>query len=550
MGFFRKAKVKHRPQSDLIIGNMMCIDESKKSDVEETSSKSNRSYRDVKIYETFSTKHERRQVKDESVGETLDPRDHFDLFIPIKSREKKGGKGSLLPSGRSFSKRQSADGSSTVSSISYDSMLLSEDKSHKQETNTISMRSIKSKLSRRPQSRQATIKHDNARKDQSVSKTGSNKSMDAVRNNQEHSGCCLWVHEPSKQQDAETRVPEESQKKSSNTVRGIKSPTTKTAAHSTMNSTIPTIPSQEDLGAEDAKNVKGTESREPANESKAINGQNSNNNFLLSWFCGPRQLLPEDLVADDVTAPLQYSEPEEGQGTDEKVSQLQFLNLDGTFRTYEKPLQVKKKQSLFDPDSHEETEEEVAQTIITFDEEENHPTILDEAQTTIAHAKSEDFSRGAEPKDESQLYEHEMYENNEWDNGKQGNKPWKLRIPRNLPKVRSFTRSLSRGRSFLSTNRSQRSVRSKSSRSRSGRSQSSKSRRSRNRSRSKHRSSRRRDATSGRGRLRRHAAEAQHRSRSRGRRPSSSTKRHDSTRHEQSPSDYLDVEKRGRRHHR
>ncbi|KAL3911498.1 MAG: hypothetical protein SGARI_001617 [Bacillariaceae sp.] len=242
--------------------------------------------------------------------------------------------------------------------------------------------------------------------------------------------------------------------------------------------------------------------------------------------------------------------PEEGQVVDEKISPSPFANPDGAFRIYEKPLQKETEHSLFVPDSHEETEEEIVQKVITFDEEESHPTALDEAQTTIAHAKSEDFSRGEEPSEEAQHYEGETYEDNEWDSDKQGNKPWKLRIPRNLPKVRSFRRSLSRGRSFLGANRSQRSVRSKNSRSRSGRSQSSRSRRSRNRSRSKHRSSRQRDTSSGGGKLRRHVTQTQHRSRSRGRRPSSSMKRHDSTRHEQIPSDHFVVEKRGRRHHR
>ena len=152
MGFFRKAKVKHRPQSDLIIGNTVCIDDTEKT--RETSSKSNKSFQEVKIYETFSSRQgkreERRQEEGEvSVGEELDPRDHFDLFIPVKHKATNTGKGLLLPSGRSFSKRRSnADDASTVSSISCDSALFSDGQAHKQETKTISMRSIKSKKTR------------------------------------------------------------------------------------------------------------------------------------------------------------------------------------------------------------------------------------------------------------------------------------------------------------------------------------------------------------------------------------------------------------------
>jgi hypothetical protein len=539
MGFFRKAKVKQRPRNDLFISDTTRAVVMEKSHVPSRPSTTKKPSYETRHNSRHSTKNERRQVDDDSIGETLDSRDHFDLFVPIKEKEKKNflrngnGMGLLLPSGRSFSKRRSADDSSTVSSISYDSMLFKEAKGHQQETQTISMRSIKSK-----QSHKTTAQRNNAQRQMpsDVNQQVENTSPESVqKTQQEYSGCCLWVYDPSQRQDIESRVPTESQKKSSSsTVRGIKSPLARTGDISLMNSTIPTFPSHDDLERkrEHIQN-EAVESREPTNE---LNEKSDGvTNRFLSLFCGPRQIPPEDLVADNTTASLQYPI------TDIAGNSLQDASPNGAFRAYEAPLKFDKKRSLFNPDSYDEMyedDEHLPEPDKCFDEQATIPTYMDEGRTTIAHVESRDFSRGAKRTQQEHMQEDEINEDNQWESDKNMSKTWKLRLPRQLPTVRSVRRSLSRGRSLLSGNRSHKSGKSISSRSRGGRSRGS-------RSRSRRRSTGRRG-----GKLRRHNPQQRSRSHSRERRSVSSSMPHKHARHQNVWTEEITEDRRGKRHYR
>ncbi|KAL3915348.1 MAG: hypothetical protein SGILL_005699, partial [Bacillariaceae sp.] len=400
------AKVKQRPKYPNPFLETLQVVETDKSDdndepqdkyaeIVEDDMKEESSYQEIRVVE----------AEEESIGETLASRDHFNLYIPIKQREpsrSSSGKGFLLPSGRSFSKRLIAESTaSTVSSVSYDSLLFGNDDTTKRlrKNKTISMRSIKNKESIQAE----TVKRNNVtqRRPSSVDVSTEAKKNNEARKQSDPSstGCWCWMDTTSKRQDIESRVPD-GDKKTSRTVKGVKSPKGKTAADaaSMMNSTVPTFGSNDALKKHEKQE---SETREPTSNSPSI----------FQILCGPRQIPAEELVADDATKPLQRPIPKSHPTI-------------GAFRAYERPLQVEQEPSLLNAHSSHEEKELPYPTPLGLDDQATIPTYLDEGRTTIAHVGTNEFSRRAE-----QPYDEQHCED-------LGGEPknWKLRLPRTLPK--------------------------------------------------------------------------------------------------------------------
>jgi hypothetical protein len=454
MGFFRRAKAKEKLAVD------QAIDDCEQDVVPRRRTSSHRQnierhrrpdVRDDLVYEAriveLPPEPEMREVdkgENSSVGESLASEDHFDLCVPIKNekprkgilRNRSGHGLILLPNGRSFSRQLSI--SDSVSSVSYDSMLfegnLDEHIEHR-ESQKVTKRSIKSR-----QSTQSTVKQNNFQKPSTDPTINTKKTPGAA--NKQYSFptfCCCGdnTHNDGRQLMSTSN---------SESARGVK--TRSVGDESTMSSTIPMYFTEYDVEhlVDDPTNTNKKTHLGPLPLSFR---KKSDSPFFLN-LCGPRQLPPEDLVADNETKP--YSSP-------------------STYQTYEVPLQFEKKdRSLFDPYSYDDEEAQhkkrLEMTKYYDDDQCTIPTYMDEAQTTMAFMESSDIPVHAEVRHDDYRYKeedvfyynHENHDIGEYD----GSNKWRVRLPRNLPKVRNLASmtSLTRLRSFRSSNRSHRSGRS------------------------------------------------------------------------------------------
>jgi hypothetical protein len=398
--------------------------------------------------DTEMWKEEKRGNK--SVGESLASDDHFDLCVPIKNnpprkailRNRSGQGLMLLPNGRNFSKHISD--SDSVSSVSYDSSLFERDQdenikhiesqANKCRSNSRSIKTRHSKLD--------TIKQNNLQHPSAEPIVVTKKSPGEGEKQQSSSNCCCYGDNT--EIDGDTLIPT-SDKES---VRGVK--TRSSCDESAMNSTIPTYLTEYkvELHAYD-----------PTNTNKKIHGdhppssfQKTNHDPFFLNLCGPRQLPPEDLMADSETKP--YSSPP-------------------IYSTYEMPLQFEKKdRSLFDPYSNDDEEAQQGKRhgLMEHDDDEQGtiPTYMDEVQTTMALMEMRDVPvhadvRSGKPRYQKEYLRHYYHEKDGFNEiGYDASNEWRVRLPRNLPKVRNLARvsSLSRLRSLRSSSRSHRSGRS------------------------------------------------------------------------------------------
>lgn len=463
MGFFRRAKARHKPAVDQSYNDDDVVPRRPKSRHSPHHDRDRYHHRDDFDYDEREARIEELPPEPEwrvvdmrdgiSIGESLAPEDHFDLYVPLKNKlprkgilRNRSGQGlMLMPSGRSFSKQCHA--SDSVSSVSYDSMLFRDNEDvngeHHQGNLTFSMRSIKSR-----QSKPSTVRNDNRQDPPADSGTPSRVSPGEDTKQKSMFGCFCWEHSD-KRNDIPSRIPPNENPvtaaamRMTNTVGGIKNP--RAGDDSLMNSTIPTYRTEYyvDLQMNDPMPMSESQKSHPLSPSL----KKKNDGPLFLNLCGPRRLPSEDVEVDDTTTP--YASPAI------------------TYRTYEAPLEFEKRdRSLFDTFSSNDDEDAGGRRgmELDVDDEGTIPTYLDESRTTMAVTEMDDIPVHREERNDEYRYDdedvhrykHDDEESFDNDEDYDDNNNWRIRLPRKLPKVRNLTRmsSLSRLRGFRSASRS------------------------------------------------------------------------------------------------